>query len=394
MRSYVSSATRFIRCLLLCLIVAAGIGSALGAQTNEQDTARLGLTGSVKEVTQKRSSFSNRYGKWSRDRERLAQKLTFDRRGRLLEYEEYDSNSKVSFSWTRSSDGAGSSIDIRTSYQNESVKFDGRGQIIEKYQSSRNTYRKWAYVYDKSGNIVLAKFYNKRGAKPIVWTATYNASGNPIEVRQTRANGTLHSSRGYSYGRRGRLEKQTADWHASDGKLESTWTYSYDTEGRVVESKYSHASKGFTTVWEQTYSGTGNLSRETFYTSYGLPFVESRMDYDFRGNRTLEIKSGIGVSHAYRAVSEYDSRSRIVATFKFDLDGKQMSRETFGYSPHGDLVEKSIHNPDNSLRSKETFVYEYDRGGNWVVRKKLTTHNVAEEYDKPVEIVYRTISYH
>ncbi len=376
------------------LFLALSFVSPLCAEANERDTLRLGLSGPVKELTQKRSIFSNRYGKWGPEKEKLVQKLTFDRGGRLLEQEEYESNFRASFAWTRTLTGDRYSIATRTRYQKEGVEFDDYGKIIEKYQSTSGSYKKWEYTYDESGNMVQGKFYRERGAKPVVWTSTYDAKGNPIEVRQARANGTLRSKRAYSYDRQGRIEKQTAEWYAEDGTLDSTWTYRYDSEGNTIEEVYRHAGQSFPSRWKHTYAGTGNHTQETYYTTDGLPFVESQMAYDTRGNKTLEVKSGKGVSRGYRSVSEYDGRNRLIEMVKYDLDGKQVSREVLAYNPQGDLVEKSLHNPDNSLKSKETFVYEYDARGNWTTRKKLTSYNIAEEYDKPMEIFYQTIAYY
>jgi protein TonB len=92
----------------------------------------------------------------------------------------------------------------------------------------------------------------------------------------------------------------------------------------------------------------------------------------------------------------YDMRgTRVDNAYYLAAGGTLTGKEVYKYDERGNMIEMTLHNPDGSLLSKETYAYEFDAVGNWV---KMTTSVAVIEGGRvtfePSEVTYRTIAYY
>lgn len=112
----------------------------------------------------------------------------------------------------------------------------------------------------------------------------------------------------------------------------------------------------------------------------------------------LATKSGNTVE-GQRTVLEtasYDIKGNKLENAYYPVAGETLTgREVYKYDERGNISEMTLHGPDGSLISKETYAYEFDFVGNWT---KMTTSVAVIEGGKvnfePTEITYRTITYY
>jgi TonB family protein len=94
--------------------------------------------------------------------------------------------------------------------------------------------------------------------------------------------------------------------------------------------------------------------------------------------------------------ASYDIKGNKLENAYFPIAGETLTgREVYKYDERGNISEMTLHGPDGSLISKETYAYEYDFVGNWT---KMTTSVAVIEGGKvnfePTEVTYRTITYY
>lgn len=92
----------------------------------------------------------------------------------------------------------------------------------------------------------------------------------------------------------------------------------------------------------------------------------------------------------------YDIKGNKLENAYYPVAGETLTgREVYKYDERGNISEMTLHAPDGSLISKETYSYEFDQVGNWT---KMTTSVAVIEGGKvnfePTEITYRTITYY
>jgi TonB family protein len=112
----------------------------------------------------------------------------------------------------------------------------------------------------------------------------------------------------------------------------------------------------------------------------------------------LSNKSGNTVE-GQRTVLEtasYDIKGNKLENAYYPIAGETLTgREVYKYDERGNISEMTLHAPDGSLISKETYAYEFDFVGNWT---KMTTAVAVIEGGKvkfePTEVTYRTITYY
>ena len=92
----------------------------------------------------------------------------------------------------------------------------------------------------------------------------------------------------------------------------------------------------------------------------------------------------------------YDMKgAKIDNAYYLAAGGALTGKEVYKYDDKGNIIEMTLHGPDGSLVSKETYSYELDFVGNWT---KMTTSVAVIEGGKinfePTEVTYRTLTYY
>ena len=188
----------------------------------------------------------------------------------------------------------------------------------------------------------------------------------------------------------------------------------------------------------ETYNKQGNMVREELYDGRGNQSVITVFGY-IDGSRVSTSK---WISHEYdppppvgigpaprsemkrsdsryqnRFEFKYDNKKRLIEKTYFHNNGEpgprdvykytDKQREELFYSADGSLrqrylytlddkgneIEKSIFERDGTVRSRISFVYEFDSRGNWIKRtaSEIVTKDGREER-KPQNVYYRTVT--
>lgn len=94
--------------------------------------------------------------------------------------------------------------------------------------------------------------------------------------------------------------------------------------------------------------------------------------------------------------ASYDIKGNKLENAYYPVAGETLTgREVYKYDDRGNISEMTLHAPDGSLISKETYTYEFDFVGNWI--KMMTSVAVIEGGKlnfEPTEVTYRTIAYY
>ena len=279
-----------------------------------------------------------------------------DSDGRMVIYE-YDSSGRV----VKITDETGSFT---------SMEYDLWGNLIY----SRNTNgEELRFKYDVSGNLLTLTDSNGN-----LTTFRYDDRGNLTSIE--RADGT---SSGLTYYENGMVSIAT-------NRRGDTYTYVYDTEGRILENAPSTAIDAGLKPIRYEYDDRGNVTKitgehdEVTTMTYDENDLLTRIDYpsgkwieytyDEFGRQT-SIKSGSDyhVEYTYNTFGLLESirdvlRDEIVTQYEYDAQGR-LSKETQGngtytiyeYNSLGFLTAKTDYDKNDVILSR--FDYTYDAKG-------------------------------
>ena len=253
------------------------------------------------------------------------------------------------------------------------LRFNKDGRLMEDSTFADRTLLK----YDSLGQLISRRHF-RTGALKSSTAYFFDEQGRAVLDETKDANGALLSAVSYRYGAGGQLEEKTA--RAPTGELQKTWSFLYDQQGRVLEEvayAYDPGPEGGGKRFEYRsvfgYDEQGRKIREELSTMPGEPDTLTRYAY--------------GPSGALKELSEetYLPPQKAV-----------VSRRTDHYDPSGYLTrtEEEMYDPQGSpSRSSVTmYQYEFDAQGNW--KRQATSVTAGGQEPKPVQAIYRTISYH
>lgn len=319
----------------------------------------------------------------------------FDSAGEMLSNIHYDDKGSTVQRWERHRTSTGSKISYYRRWGDyEITRFDSQGRMVEMRKGSGNTLQKWTFVYDALDRVTEARYSDNDALSPDIYTFGYDSTGALFEVFHSRNSGVPVVKRAYTYAHTGTPATETVDWYDREGTLDHTWIYGYDAAGNVLDKEYHHVLRPFSCRWTYRFDGSDRIIEEIFYDSEGRVFTMTETAYDRRGNKVSERSSGRGVAQGFRVIYEYDEARRLLETIRYDLEGRQQSRQSSRYNDKGDLVETAGYNPDGSLTGSTRYRYVYDEFNNWTERTTLSTNNAKETYDVITEVMSRTLSYY
>lgn len=170
--------------------------------------------------------------------------------------------------------------------------------------------------------------------------------------------------------------------------------YSYDDKGDRLEK---NARTPITT-------GPPTTADWGFLSNVSTSLYRWVFKHDTRGNR-VEAKiyrRVFGRSDDHRLLSDtqkiiyrYDDKDRRVETASYDSRDRLLQKWIYTYEDSPNPTQRDEYKSDGSLAIKESYSYEYDERGNWIKRvtSKLPSKS-GESQLEPVEVTYRTITYH
>ncbi|MBV9210920.1 MAG: RHS repeat protein [Acidobacteria bacterium] len=235
-------------------------------------------------------------------------------------------------------------------------------------------------TYDINGNPLISASYTDDKEILHKDTYVYDAAGRVIEQR------TEHSPYSYLPDRKVLVYDDKGNVVEEDGydlqnKLLGKRTYVYDEQGNLIEEesvKLDDSKQVYgNSLTKYKYDGNGNRIERATYQRDG----SALRPYDFR----------LGY---YREIYLYDAKGRRIATSYIGLDEKLYRTDVTTYDDRGNELESATYNADGTVHERKSYVYEFDRQGNYI--KQTTLDWVTEDgksFFRPTEVEYRAITY-
>ncbi len=212
----------------------------------------------------------------------------------------------------------------------DSITFDKRGNLQDKFRRKDGEYTWYSYYFDVNGYSLGWNEYNR--AKVLTGRTAYLNDKNGNRIERTVFLGDHMTKRESARYENNRLvEEQSFE---SNGAMTEKRLYKYDNAGNNVEMEF--------------YNRNGELMQRYLYK------------YDNRGNR-IEWRF-------------------------YDADEFLVMLTTYYYDDHDNLIEVSSFNYDEHLNWKHSYVYEYDEDDNWV-RQTIYRNN------SPYQVIEREIAF-
>lgn len=241
--------------------------------------------------------------------------------------------------------------------------YDADSQLV----SIADTQVRLDYSYDKNGRVLseVATVAGPLGSTTIAYT--YDAVGNLISRTDSR-NGSALGKLVYQFDSLNR-PTQIAQTFFSDQNASTRVAFGYDAAGQMLQiQRYDDSAIGRPVVQSNlTYDANGRLTK--MIHSRG---VDSLVQYDFTwdaANRmTSSSTNGSSTTYGYDATDQLvlaDHASRNDESFSYDLNG---NRTNSGYA----------HAINNQVTTDGKFEYTYDKNGNRIKRRDLSTQEIIE----------------
>ncbi len=231
-----------------------------------------------------------------------------------------------------------------------------------------------AYTYDERGNRLSATHTDWYDQKSEAFF-TYDENNNLLTERLIGADGQNNGEYTYTYDTEGRLVKEVQCLFGHT----TTIDYTYNAEGKLLTERWD-SGEGSWYVWEYTYPDS-NTEKKVYSSDTTTNYEEITTVYDAGGNilRVNALQEGefyyeqeFTYDERGNVLTSYDSFGDIRVTNTYDADGKLIAAKstgeyyddkweaTYTYDDKGNLVEE--------VRGRTTTVYTYDADGNMVTK--------------------------
>jgi len=340
--------------LFLCLVLA----MPLIAQPGQNDIVQLGLRGPVQTLLEKSAEYKQSSSGWIEQYPRAVRKsefneagfktaeyvygysthrvtYTYDERGELAAKEEFAGGRMLS-TWKRTHGPSGTSTEL--------IRNNDDGSVVSRVLQE----------FDAAGNKTVDISYDAKGDVARSWQHRRSGDGavTTLDVNRGETERTDYDAQGrITYMRRG------------TGSALQKWSYSYDTQGRVAEARYTDDDARSPEVHTFAYDTAGTLVEVLHAHSSGVPVNRRRYTYSARG--FLEAET----------VAWFDSEGTLDRTwyYRYDAAGNVLEKElqharrpyscrrTYRYDDHGHLATEIFYDShDRIVTLAET---TWDGGG-------------------------------
>lgn len=211
-------------------------------------------------------------------------RFVFDRSGRTIEANTYESSGAVDSRFSIKYDSRGN-LTERVIYtggkvtSRENFSYDEKDRLVQKVVGDppREIYN---ILYSQDGHIVERQYYDlnsQNGDAPdsIIYYS-YDLSGNKTEEREVSSRGSLKRKVSYKHDEAGQCIERSI--YGYDGALRIRFTIKYNTKGKkVMESTYKQSFNKELINETKRYDSAGNVIEELSYSG-GEPimFIENK----------------------------------------------------------------------------------------------------------------------
>jgi len=224
-------------------------------------------------------------------------------------------------------------------------------------------------------------------------TSIYDAKGNNTEWAWYNADRSIWEKKIYTYDAKGKMT-EAASYNA-DGSLKDKDIYTYDDKGNKTELASYNADGSLKDKHIFTYDANGNMTERASYNADGSLKDKDIYTYDDKGNKTEWAWYNADGSLEGKRIYTYDSKGNKTEEDYYNADGSLEDKYIYTYDAKGNETEEAYYKADGSLHYKVSFIYEYDKFGNWT--KKIISEEVSKfgkVYLEPRKVAIRTITYY
>lgn len=272
--------------------------------------------------------------------------------------------------------------DIEKEYRGKTTySYNLSGNLLEQREDRRDgsTIHKFNFKYNDKDSLI--EYFDMQSGKT---TYDYDQFGNVIEQNEYKLDFNLSHKIKYKFDSTGKMTVE--NHYSSNGDLTSKKTFKYNNKGGLVETLNFNADGILVTKNNFKFNEKGNLTH--YYEQHGLDgsqILKESYRYNLKGNKIEELEyQWNGDSNKVVLKISYNELGNKIEEKRFDSQGNVDLKVTYKYDVYGNILEV-IYSKGNT-GSIKSYKYEYDQHKNWV--KKTEYKN-----DKPVESSERKIVY-
>lgn len=245
--------------------------------------------------------------------------------------------------------------------------FDDRGNIVEYNQFKNDTlYGKEMATYDQNDSLIHYREYGNDGK--ISWnkTWTYDSNGKLTEEKFSNKYGYFNHE---TYEYRATNKKSAALFNAK-GENTSNKEFVYDQSNRL-QSEITIPLTSLTSFYKTTYT------------------------YNSKGDILASIKyageSRASLKEIRRKTYKYDSENRLIL-YQLKYDGRLQTKNIYKFDVAGNLILEETYYYSNDDYSHYVKSYKYDSTGNWT--KKVNTYKfTGKTMEEELGVTERIFTY-
>ncbi|MGC9326063.1 MAG: hypothetical protein ACP5I1_00370 [Candidatus Hinthialibacter sp.] len=242
-------------------------------------------------------------------------------------------------------------------------------------------------TFTPGGELKERIFYDAEGNPKDRWIHEFDDQNRVIAEAKYTTGGQLITKVEYKYEEGRRSEKLI---YRYDGTLEKRFKYKYNEKGRLIEADMFNPDQ-FKKRTVYSYDEEGNRTSFADYNADGD--LEVKEEFYFEKDELLQ-------SAVYNKENEliatmtyfYDDQGRQTEVMAHIRGGRLEMRRLYEHNDRGSVTEMISYGRDGKFFDREIYSYEYDQHGNWIVKLESSARPDTE-YQLPIRIVYRTISY-
>ena len=223
--------------------------------------------------------------------------------------------------------------------------FDGQGNmVLEEIYGGKEGDRlkkRTAYTYDERGNVLCSEEYwdNASGSWNRIWEYEYDVKNQKIKgVLVATKEGQKDTTYLYSYDEDGRMVEQK---RLQEEEIRGIIKYTYDEAGNILCESSNTPSKGDDwedTTYQYVYDERGNILKKEQFDN-GTLYETWIYTYDAAGNMLSQANSGIDVVGPGLWSYEYDEQGNCIKESYLFAENDPASTESREYDSEGRLLK-------------------------------------------------------
>lgn len=208
----------------------------------------------------------------------------------------------------------------------------------------------------------------------------YNKYGKIMKTEKFEKDGKMWEQRIIIRDENGKFQKGLKN--NSKNELKEYWTIKTDKKGNVIQSKTHNNNDELTNIQESKYDTKGN----------NISFVNKSLKYN----------------NIFKTIYEYNSKNELVKrikyknntlkderTYKYDNKGNEIEQYLYRdgsitkyiseYDKMNNILESYWFNENGEQTHQTSFIYVYDKYGNWLTKKRSSNGVLSLIWERKIE---------